>query len=226
MHFSRGLLSSNSVTWERMIAKRTSCLFVRGVLLFLVGTFFALVLNLLQVQRQVTLYPDVIDTVFLSAWWLPPCCGTAAAIVGLLFPYFDQQHGTSQCYKQEWSSVMKCIAVFVGINHASVKIDFANNLQLSLTLTAMSIGLWWIFDRSRSGFGLGVGIAVFATLVAQFLVYSGIYRYTAPNFLYVRSSLPCIFFSGGITIGNIGRQLAMADDMEVPGVSTSKEHKD
>lgn len=34
-------------------------------------------------------------------------------------------------------------------------------------------------------------------------------RYTAPDFLYVRSWLPCIFFSGGITMGNIGRQLAL-----------------
>lgn len=34
-------------------------------------------------------------------------------------------------------------------------------------------------------------------------------RYTSPDFLYVRSWLPCIFFAGGITMGNIGRQLAM-----------------
>ena len=34
-------------------------------------------------------------------------------------------------------------------------------------------------------------------------------RYTSPDFLYVRSWLPCIFFSGGVTVGNIGRQLAM-----------------
>jgi Insulin-induced protein (INSIG) len=139
----------------------------------------------------------------------------------------------------------------------------------------MSIGLWWLFDRSRSGFGLGIGIAILATLVSQLLVYNGIYRldtdydelvwateakfihllsimlltiqcceelllifschaafcwvlfvvgyemlinfmspicfcrYTAPDFLYVRSWLPCIFFSGGITMGNIGRQLAL-----------------
>lgn len=34
-------------------------------------------------------------------------------------------------------------------------------------------------------------------------------RHTSPDFLYVRSWLPCIFFSGGVTVGNIGRQLAM-----------------
>jgi hypothetical protein len=92
----------------------------------------------------------------------------------------------------------------------------------------MSIGLWWLFDRSRSGFGLGVGIAILATLVTQLLVYNGIYRYTAPDFIYVRSWLPCIFFSGGITMGNIGRQLALYDCTETTTSMTqsavTKEH--
>lgn len=105
--------------------------------------------------------------------------------------------------------MMRCIAVFVGINHASAKLDFANNVQLSLTLAALSLGLWWTFDRSRSGLGLGITIAFVATLITQFLVYNGVYQYTSPDFLYIRSWLPCIFFSGGVTVGNIGRQLAM-----------------
>ncbi|XP_016410510.1 insulin-induced gene 1 protein-like [Sinocyclocheilus rhinocerous] len=100
----------------------------------------------------------------------------------------------------------------------SQKLDFANNVQLSLTLAALSLGLWWTFDRSRSGFGLGLTTAFLATLIAQLLVYNGIYQYTSPDFLYVRSWLPCIFFSGGVTVGNIGRQLAMG--------STEKPHND
>ena len=51
----------------------------RSLVLFSVGVVLALVLNLLQVQRNVTLFPDeVIATIFSSAWWVPPCCGTAA----------------------------------------------------------------------------------------------------------------------------------------------------
>lgn len=51
----------------------------RGLVLFSVGVVLALVLNLLQVQRSVTLFPDeALATVFSSAWWVPPCCGTAA----------------------------------------------------------------------------------------------------------------------------------------------------
>ncbi|XP_049745145.1 insulin-induced gene 2 protein isoform X2 [Elephas maximus indicus] len=132
-----------------------------------------------------------------------------AAVIGLLYPCIDRHLGEPHKFKREWSSVMRCVAVFVGINHASAKVDFDNNIQLSLTLAALSIGLWWTFDRSRSGFGLGVGIAFLATVVTQLLVYNGVYQYTSPDFLYVRSWLPCIFFAGGITMGNIGRQLAL-----------------
>ncbi|KAM7174591.1 insulin-induced gene 1 protein [Macrochelys suwanniensis] len=182
----------------------------RSLVLFAVGAFMALVLNLLQIQRNVTLFPEeVIATIFSSAWWVPPCCGTAAAVVGLLYPCIDSHLGEPHKFKREWASVMRCIAVFVGINHASAKLDFANNVQLSLTLAALSLGLWWTFDRSRSGLGLGITIAFLATLITQFLVYNGVYQYTSPDFLYVRSWLPCIFFSGGVTVGNIGRQLAM-----------------
>ncbi|XP_010163357.1 insulin-induced gene 1 protein, partial [Antrostomus carolinensis] len=131
------------------------------------------------------------------------------AVVGLLYPCIDSHLGEPHKFKREWASVMRCIAVFVGINHASAKLDFANNVQLSLTLAALSLGLWWTFDRSRSGLGLGITIAFVATLITQFLVYNGVYQYTSPDFLYIRSWLPCIFFSGGVTVGNIGRQLAM-----------------
>ncbi|KAM6214421.1 insulin-induced gene 1 protein [Rhynchocyon petersi] len=195
--------SSHTNSWHHHLVQRS-------LVLFSVGVVLALVLNLLQIQRNVTLFPEeVIATIFSSAWWVPPCCGTAAAVVGLLYPCIDSHLGEPHKFKREWASVMRCIAVFVGINHASAKLDFANNVQLSLTLAALSLGLWWTFDRSRSGLGLGITIAFLATLITQFLVYNGVYQYTSPDFLYIRSWLPCIFFSGGVTVGNIGRQLAM-----------------
>ncbi|KAM4689300.1 insulin-induced gene 1 protein [Discoglossus pictus] len=199
-----------SLSYTTLASSEGRSLIRRSLVLFAVGAFLALVLNLLQIQRNVTLFPEeVIATIFSSAWWVPPCCGTAAAVVGLLYPCIDSHLGEPHKFKREWASVMRCIAVFVGINHASAKLDFANNVQLSLTLAALSLGLWWTFDRSRSGLGLGITIAFLATLITQFLVYNGVYQYTSPDFLYIRSWLPCIFFSGGVTVGNIGRQLAM-----------------
>lgn len=209
-HAARHPSSSDSDSGPGSNLNLSRDLVQRSLVLFAVGTFLALVLNLLQIQRNVTLFPEeVISTIFSSAWWVPPCCGTAAAVIGLLYPCIDSHLGEPHKFKREWASVMRCIAVFVGINHASAKLDFANNIQLSLTLAALSLGLWWTFDRSRSGLGLGITIAFVATLITQFLVYNGVYQYTSPDFLYIRSWLPCIFFSGGVTVGNIGRQLAM-----------------
>uniref|UniRef100_A0A8C9WV81 Insulin-induced gene protein n=1 Tax=Scleropages formosus TaxID=113540 RepID=A0A8C9WV81_SCLFO len=210
LFYVTGAVPPRQGSYNAAIADQTANLAIRGLLLFLIGVFLALVLNLLQVQRNVTLFPpDGFASIFSSAWWVPPCCGTASAVIGLLYPCIDRLLGEPHKFKREWSSVMRCVAVFVGINHASAKVDFANNVQLSLTLAALSIGLWWTFDRSCSGLGLGFAIAFLATLTTQLLVYNGLFQYTSPDFLYVRSWLPCIFFAGVITMGSIGRQLAM-----------------
>lgn len=59
-----------------------SSLILRGSVLFIIGVFFALVLNLLQVQRKVTAFRrEYLENLFSSAWWVPPSCGTAAGKV-------------------------------------------------------------------------------------------------------------------------------------------------
>ena len=42
-----------------------------------------------------------------------------SAIIGLLYPFLDKHLDEPFKYQGEWSSVMRCVAVFVGINHAS-----------------------------------------------------------------------------------------------------------
>ena len=41
------------------------------------------------------------------------------AVIGLLYPHVDEKLGCPHKFRTEWPSVMRCIAVFVGINHAS-----------------------------------------------------------------------------------------------------------
>eukprot|EP00118_Oscarella_pearsei_P007116 m.33708 g.33708 ORF g.33708 m.33708 type:complete len:88 (+) comp31875_c0_seq4:824-1087(+) len=78
----------------------------------------------------------------------------------------------------------------------------------------MSFGLWWLFDRSWIGLLLSLIISFLATIGTQLLVYNGFFQYRDPDFLYIRSWLPCIYFSGGVTFGSIGRQLALAKFFE------------
>lgn len=58
------------------------------------------------------------------------CLFLFAAVVGLLYPCLDSHLGEPHKFKREWASVMRCIAVFVGINHASV-VSFHNMLTHS-----------------------------------------------------------------------------------------------
>uniref|UniRef100_A0A673FSX2 Insulin-induced gene 1 protein n=1 Tax=Sinocyclocheilus rhinocerous TaxID=307959 RepID=A0A673FSX2_9TELE len=68
-----------SQSYGSMHSLQSANLIRRGLVLFIVGVLLALVLNLLQIQRNVTLFPEeVLDTLFSSAWWIPLCCGTAA----------------------------------------------------------------------------------------------------------------------------------------------------
>lgn len=73
----------------------------RSLVLFSFGVVLALVLNLLQIQRNVTLFPDeVIATIFSSAWWVPPCCGTAAGeCLSLFLGLGVREEGTRQLLK-------------------------------------------------------------------------------------------------------------------------------
>ncbi|XP_047226852.1 insulin-induced gene 2 protein isoform X3 [Girardinichthys multiradiatus] len=117
------------------ITDRTTNLLIRGGMLFFVGVFLALVLNLLQVQRNVTLFPpDVISSIFSSVWWVPPSCGMASAMIGMLYPCIDRRLGEPHKFKREWSSVMRCVAVFVGINHASA-VSFNKGILIQISFT-------------------------------------------------------------------------------------------
>ena len=115
-------------------------------------------------------------------------------------------------YNQEWASVLRCIALFLGINHAPDKLDFTSESQLQLSLLALCIGLWWFFDQSYTGLGL-TSIATFiATVFYRLLEYIGLYRFGHPA---MHSWLPFIFFSGAVTVGIVGRQLAKSDILEI-----------
>lgn len=202
--------------------KSVSNLLWRGILLFVIGTSFTVVLNLLQARRYSSLYSDGWkNNIQYSKWWLPVLCGSGSALVGLIFPFLEYK-AKEQHLSQEWSHVLRCVAMFVGINEACTKVDFPSNLQLSLSLAVLSIGLWWYFDRTKVGLGMGVIIAALATFITQLLVYHKVCLYSEREFLYIRSWLPCVVFSGGITVASIGRQLAVNDFIDNENKSHSE----
>eukprot|EP01137_Pigoraptor_chileana_P016247 Opistho-2@72923 len=189
--------------------------------LFGAGVFLSVLFNLLQTQHHVTQFPPDVARILSSAWWIPVACGYATVLVGLAYPAVDAWLGQPHTFKRDWSSVMRCVGVFIGINYASAKLPFSTNVQLSCMLALMAIGLWWLFDRTIRGFALSLIVAACSTISVQLIVYFGLFRYTQPDFVGVRSWIPCVFFAAGVTFGCIGRQLAFDDDSSRKGITAA-----
>uniref|UniRef100_T1JCX2 Uncharacterized protein n=1 Tax=Strigamia maritima TaxID=126957 RepID=T1JCX2_STRMM len=206
---------------ELLLSPASVRTYYRGIILFAVGVFFTFIFRILQLQRKQGVLNSHFTTAFLCTLGVSTMTGTLSVLIGLLYPHLNRS-GHSWALPVDWASVMRCIVIYMGINQANAvslkgifKLDFANNLHLSLTLAGMSVGLWWLFDRSQRGFGLGLSTALIATTITQLLTYSALYKYIERDFFNLRyhaySWLPYIFFAAGITIGNLGRQLANHD---------------
>ena len=108
----------------RQMAPSVVNVFVRGVVLFLLGFFVAVVLFLFSVlaetrrKRIQVLDFEIVANLFSGVWWIAPFCGTVAAVVGLVYPCSDIRLGKPHQFQREWSSVLKSVALFLGISHA------------------------------------------------------------------------------------------------------------
>lgn len=106
----------------RKIAPSVVNVCVRGVVLFILGTFFAMVLFtfsvLPEVRKRRIQDIGIIAKLFSAVWWIAPSSGTAAAVVGLIYPCSDIRLGKPHKLEREWSSVFKCVVLFLGISHA------------------------------------------------------------------------------------------------------------
>ncbi|ERE82944.1 insulin-induced protein [Cricetulus griseus] len=61
-------------------------------LLRVAGVIQAMVANLLQVQQNVTQFPNKVIANISFALWVPICRGMAATVVSLLCPYSESQN--------------------------------------------------------------------------------------------------------------------------------------
>ncbi|KAG0054555.1 Insulin-induced protein 1 protein [Gryganskiella cystojenkinii] len=114
-----------------------------------------------------------------TASWLPPTCGASAVLIGTIYPLGDYLWWGKRVQRNnghDWSSVMRCMGGFIGVNYAASKLPWTSSLQVSCTLALISVGLWFLFDRTFHGFMISSTVASFGTAVAYFLVLNGWYR--------------------------------------------------
>jgi len=184
---------------------------LRVVILFTMGSALAFVLNVLQMEYKSNLFPSNVLLFLKTTWWVIPFCGFAAVYIGCLYPFFDHKFGECHHNDREWTSIIRCVAIFIGLNHLCAKITFENSFQFLIILIVFCLLFWYWFDKTRYGLVFNIVNALVTIVVAHLLQYFDILKYTEIQMDYLSICLLCLIFSGGVTFGNIGRLVDFYD---------------
>jgi hypothetical protein len=89
-------------------------------MLFLLGGIISIVLNVIQVEYK---FSNNFGLFLQNIWWVIPLCGLGAVYIGLMYPYVDSKFGELHNTDREWTSVIRCVGFFLGLNHLSSVIN-------------------------------------------------------------------------------------------------------
>lgn len=103
----------------------------RAVILFLTGSSVA-TLKLFQDQLIFSQWNFTfgLRNVLSLAWWIPLAIGAFACVIGLIYPCVDNKIGHPHYFRRDWTSVVRCVAVFMGIFHYST-VSFSIEIYVS-----------------------------------------------------------------------------------------------
>jgi len=107
---------------------------LRVIILFTMGSVLAFVLNVLQMEYKSNLFPSNVLIFLKTTWWVIPFCGFVAVYIGCLYPFFDHKFGECHHNDREWTSIIRCVVIFIGLNHLCAKITFENSFQFLIIL--------------------------------------------------------------------------------------------
>ncbi len=91
----------------------------RAVILFLTGSFLATLKLFQDITETRSVFSLGLMNSLSYTWWIPLMIGAFACLIGLIYPCIDSKLGEPHYFRREWTSVVRCIVVFVGINHFS-----------------------------------------------------------------------------------------------------------
>ena len=95
-------------------------LLLRTLIVFFVGVLLSLALLLLQIERNVALFPPgVLSDLSSMPWWVPISCGIGAATIGLSLPKLDEWFLKHNYHHDqvEWVGVLRCVGMSYAVRN-------------------------------------------------------------------------------------------------------------
>jgi len=165
-------------------------------------------------ESKANLFPHNFVHFLETSWWLILCCGLSGVYLGTCYQAVESWLNLT-APARDWTLTIRCVAAFVGLNHLTARITFADTSQFLLSLLLFCFVFWFWFDRSAHGLLLSLLNALAVLLLARLLRHLSLLPYTDIQFTYVQMCLVCLVFSGSICLANIGR---LVHHVSVPGI--------
>lgn len=186
---------------------------LRVLILFSLGIVLTFILIVLHFESKLNLFPNSILIFFQQIWWwVLPFCGIGAVYVGVMYPFIDHKLGECHYYDREWTSIIRCVGLFFGLNHLCAKLTFSSTYHFFLVLMIFCLLFWYWFDKTKSGLLFNIFHALIvnmSTYIFRLVGVLGLNQISSMEFSYLQTCLLWLVFSGCLTFGNIGRLLNM-----------------
>ena len=191
-------------------AKNALWLFGLGAVVGPIGDAF-------HVHSGTTDYPKDVFGLYLwrLPFWVPLIFGCAGLAIGLSHPQMDRLLGAPQQRpgSRSLDLVVFGIAAFLGIYAMTAYAPLVPEGSLDVLIAVSALLMWGLLDRTWQGLVLAVLTALVGTTTEILLVKLGAFEYLPPkNGLFgVLTSLPWLYISASVAVGNLGRYLQFSD---------------
>lgn len=143
----------------------------RVLTLFVIGSIMGTVLNMLQMEYKANLFPSNFYLFLQTTWWVIPFCGLIGVYMGMFYPFVDHKFGKCHQNASEPSNAIRCVAIFLGLNHLCAKITFPDSFHFLAILLGFCFVFWYWFDNSAHGLVLSMTNSILVIIGAYFLRY-------------------------------------------------------
>ncbi|ORX82160.1 hypothetical protein K493DRAFT_320508 [Basidiobolus meristosporus CBS 931.73] len=174
---------------------------IRALILFLIGFTLALINDQLDVQQNITQYPDPVTRLIVSGR-TAVLSGFLAVGLAIAYSWLDMYYsGKPHIFYEDWTNSIRSLGGFLGLHLVASKISIPDTAELTGVFTLVAFGLWFFLDSTVHGFLIALLSTAIGTL--------GVYHFTQPDFYGLRVATPCLVYSSCICFGTLGRQIAI-----------------
>lgn len=148
-------------------------------------------------------------------WWVPFEFGLATWAIGTIQPFLESKVSGGEVSLPPTWAVLLGPVLFIGQYLLSSFLPWPPGGGADVVMILVSLSIWLLVDRSKLGFIFSLGTMFVGTMIELSIIQTGHFTYYPQYsnlFNLSPTWLPTLYFTAGVTVGNLGKWLPHAFD--------------